>query len=117
MNIVTSLTSSPNQFHQLVLDNNETADFKLRYYPRMLGWYFDISYNDKTINNVKVVLHPNILRQFRKIIPFGLMFYTDNNSSIEPFQITDFETGRIKMAILNNEEVLQVESDIFNAQN
>ena len=114
MKVITSLTQSPNQFHQLVLDNNETADFTLRYYPRMLSWYFDISYGDKTINNVKVVLHPNILRQFRKVLPFGIVFYTDNGSPVEPFQITDFKTGRVRMAILNKEEILQVESEVYN---
>lgn len=115
MQVVTSFTSSPKQFHELVLDNNETADFHIKYNPRMLCWSFDISYLDKTIDGVKVVLHPNILRQFRKILPFGLMFFTENGSPVEPFQISDFENGRVKMAILNTEEVLQVESEIYNA--
>lgn len=111
---MTSLTESPNQIHQLVLENNETADFTLRYYPRMLGWFFDISYGDTTINNVKVVLHPNILRQFRNILPFGITFYTDNKSYVEPFQKSDFATGRVKMGILNSEEVVLTESEVYN---
>lgn len=114
MQIMTSFTSAPKQFYQLVLDNNETADFHIRYFPRMLSWYFDISYKDVTVNNVKIVLHPNILRQFRNKFPFGLMFYTENGSPVEPFQITDFETGRVRMGILNEEEISQVESDIYN---
>lgn len=116
MQIVRSLTSAPKQFHQLVLDNNDTADFHIRYYPRMLGWFFDIEYQGTVINGVKVVLHPNILRQFKNKLPFGLMFYTDNNSPVEPFQITDFQTGRVKMAILNEDEVKQVESEVFNVE-
>lgn len=116
MQIITSLTSSPNQFHQLVLENNETADIYLRYYPRMFSWFFDIAYKDKRVNNIKVVLHPNILRQFKNNIPFGLMFYTDNDSPVEPFQITDFETGRVKLSILNKDEVAQIESEIFNVE-
>lgn len=116
MQVITSFTTSPNQFHELILENNETANFTLRYYPRMTSWFFDISYGDKTINGVKVVLHPNILRQFKNILPFGLMFYTDNGSPVEPFQPTDFQTGRVKMAILNKEEVLQVESEVFNVE-
>ena len=113
---MTSFTSAPKQFYQLVLDNNETADFHIRYMPRMLSWYFDISYKNTNINNVKIVLHPNILRQFRNKLPFGLMFYTENGSPVEPFQITDFKTGRVKMGILNEEEIIQVESEIFNVE-
>lgn len=113
MQIATSFTSSYKQFHELVLENNETADFHIRYCARMLSWYFDISYGETTINNVKVVLHPNILRQFKNVLPFGLMFFTDNGSPVEPFQVTDLQTGRVKMAILNEEEVQQVEREIF----
>lgn len=116
MKVILSITSSPNQIHQLVLDNNETAEFRLRYYPRMLSWFFDISYGDTTINNIKAVLHPNILRQFRNTLPFGLALYTDNSSPIEPFQITDFQTGRVKIGVLNEEEVAQAEREVFNAQ-
>lgn len=117
MKVITSLTSSPNQLNELVLDNNKSAIFRLRYYPRMLSWFFDISYEKISINNVKVVLHPNILRQFKTRLPFGMMIYTDNLSPVEPFQITDFQTGRVKIAILNDSEVLEVEREVFNAEN
>lgn len=116
MQVVTSLTSSANQFHELVLDNNKSAKFTLRFYPRMYGWFFDIEYEDVVINNVKVVLHPNILRQFKAKLPFGLAIYTSNGSPVEPFQITDFQTGRVSLAILNTDEVQQVESEIFNVK-
>ena len=116
MQVMTSFTSAPKQFYQLVLDNNETIDFYIRYYPRMLSWYFDVIYKEITINNIKIVLHPNILRQFRHRLPFGLMFYTDNNSPVEPFQITDFQTGRVKMAILNEDEIIQEEREVFNVE-
>lgn len=116
MNIVNSITQSPNQLHELVLENNKTAKFILRYYSRMIGWFFDIEYEDVKINGVKVVLHPNILRQFKNKLPFGLMIFTENESPVEPFQITDFQTGRVKLGILNSDEVMQVESEIFNVE-
>jgi hypothetical protein len=46
-----------------------------------------------------------------------MMIYTDNQSPVEPFQITDFQTGRVKIAILNEDEVSQVEREVFNAEN
>lgn len=112
MQIITSLTNHPNQLHTLVLENNETATFRLFYCGRMQEWYYDLTYNNITINGRKVVLTPNSLRQFRNNIPFGLAFLSD--SSIEPFQIDDFYSGRVKMAILNKEEVEQIEEIIYN---
>lgn len=112
MKLITSLTNHPNQLHTLVLENNETATFRLFYCGRMQEWYYDLAYNNITINGRKVVLTLNSLRQFRNNIPFGLAFFSD--SSIEPFQIDDFSNGRVKMAILNKEEVAQVEEMIYN---
>lgn len=112
MQVITTLTNHPNQRHQLVLENRESADFRLYFLARQRAWYYDIVYNDLTINCNKVVLTPNSLRQFRKIIPFGLAFYTDGE--VEPFKIDDFSSGGIKMAILNSEEVQQIEQEVYN---
>lgn len=112
MQIITTLTNYPNQRHQLVLENRESADLRLYFLSRQKSWYYDITYKNITINCNKVVLTPNSLRQFRKIIPFGLMFFT--NGYVEPFKIDDFSSGRIKMGILNSEEVEQIEKETYN---
>ena len=112
MEIITSLTSHPNQLHQLVLENRESAEFRLYYLGRQMSWYYDITYKELTINCQKVVLTPNSLRQFKNIIPFGIAFFSD--SDIEPFKLDDFTSGRIKMGILNKEEVRQIEEEIYN---
>lgn len=112
MNIITTLTNHPNQRHQLVLENRESADFRLYFLSRQRSWYYDITYKDITTNCNKVVLTPNSLRQYRKIIPFGIAFYTEGE--VEPFKIDDFSSGRIKMGILNSDEVLEIEKEIYN---
>lgn len=114
MNQITTLTSSPNQFHRLVLDNNETADFTLRFCARVESWFFDIQYNDIEARGLKIVLSPNSLRHLKNIIPFGIAFSTE--SFVQPFKIDDFSSGRIKMYVLNSDEVNQVEREIFNIQ-
>lgn len=112
MQVITSLTSHPNQMHRLVLENNETADFHLYYSARMQSWFYDIDYKKLTINGIKVVLTPNSLRQYRNIIPFGISFMTD--SEVEPFERECFTSGRVQMGILNAEEIKQVEVNIYN---
>ncbi len=112
MQKITTLTSSPNQRHQLILENNETVDFRLYYSGRMQAWYFDFTYKDLTVNCSKVVLSPNTLRNFKRLIPFGIAFATDGY--VEPFQITDFSSGRVSMYVLNSEDVETIEQGIYN---
>lgn len=111
MQQITTLTDEPRQRHQLVLDTNETVDFRLYFSARQQAWYFDFTYNDLTCNGSKVVLTPNALRCFRRIIPFGIAFDTDG--FVEPFQIYDFSTGRVKMYVLNEEDVQTIEQEIY----
>lgn len=112
MQEITSITSSPKQKMTLILENNETVDFKLYYLGRQESWFYDFTYNDLTVNCSRITLSPNALRQFKHIIPFGISFNSDD--SVEPFSIDDFASGRIKMYVLNSDEVKQVETEIFN---
>lgn len=112
MQEITTLTSSPNQRMSLVLDNNETVDFRLYYLSRQQSWFFDFTYKEITVNCSRVVLTPNALRNLRRIIPFGIAFVTEGY--VEPFQLTDFSSGRVQMYVLNAEEVETIEQEIFN---
>lgn len=112
MRQITALTNEPRQRHQLVLENNDTVDFKLYYSSRQEAWYFDWTYKDITVNCSKVVLSPNTLRNFQRLIPFGICF--DSDGFVEPFQLEDFSTGRIKMYLLNQQEVQTIEQEVFN---
>lgn len=112
MQQITSLTSNPKQSMQLVLDNNENCLFELFYSVRAQSWYFGFEYKDIQVSCLKVVLTPNALRQFKKLIPFGIAFTSSGN--IEPFKQNDFSSGRINVFILNKEEVRQIEQEVFN---
>ena len=114
MDVITTLTEYPNQLHTLVLENNNSADIKLFYNARMQSWFININFEEISINGLKIVLHPNLLRQFRKILPFGLMIYTESDF-VEPFEIEAFSSGRVKIGILNSDEVEEVETEIYNA--
>lgn len=114
MKQITTLTSSPNQRHQLILDNNESVDFLLYYSARQQAWYFDFTYKETTAKCLKVVLTPNALRCFRRTLPFGIGF--DTNGSVEPFQLDDFSSGRVKMYVLNSEDVQTIEQEVYNDQ-
>lgn len=111
MQQISTLSNEPKQRHQLVLESNDTVDFRLYFYPRQQSWYFDFTYKDFSATGLKVVLSPNTLRNFKNIIPFGIGFDTDG--LVEPFQIDDFSSGRVRMYLLNSEDVEQIEQEIY----
>lgn len=112
MRIITEFTDNPKQTCTLVLENQETVAFNLRFYETQLSWYFDFTYNDVISNGNKVVLGANILRSFKHIIPFGLAFQA--NDGVEPFAVDDFTTGRVTVYLLSKADVEAVESNVYN---
>jgi len=111
MNQVTGLTSDYRQSFQILTQDGEIVYFNLYYYMTQQSWFFDFTYKDYTCNCERVVLTPNALRHLKNVIPFGIAFYS--NDKVEPIFVDDFETGRVQMLILNNEEVKEVELNIY----
>lgn len=111
MQLINNLTSSPRQSFQIPIDTGEYVQFNLYYFITQKSWFFDFSYNNYTSNGNRVVLSPNTLRHLKNLIPFGLAFMAEGN--VEPFDISDFSSGRVGMYILNSEEVSEIESTVY----
>jgi hypothetical protein len=79
------------------------------------SWYMDLIYGDWELNGYQVVLHPNILRQFRNQIPFGIAFVSTDG--IEPVLESDFADDRVSMYILNSSEVEEIENVFYGSDN
>lgn len=114
MQQINELTNNPIQTMKLVLDTKETVQFNLRFMPTQRSWYFDFIYNEIEVYGLKVALFPNLLRHFKNLIPFGIMF--TSNDHVEPFSVNDFATNRVKMFVLNKTEVEEIEAMAFNEQ-
>lgn len=63
----------------------------------------NISYGNFVANGLRLVATPNMLFQWKNIIPFGLMCVS--NDGYDPFYLDDFTTGRIKIYLLNSTDV------------
>lgn len=113
MQLINNLTDFPRQSFQVPIDTGEFVQFNLYFFVTQKSWFFDFTYNNYTAKCNRVVLTPNALRHLKKIIPFGVAFEADGY--VEPFALTDFSSGRVKMYILNSEEVEEIESTIYNA--
>ncbi len=106
---VENLTSSAFQQINLVGDKGEIIPFKLAFRPSQNAWFFDLTYLDFELKGAMLVLSPNILRQYRNIVPFGICCITSDG--YEPQFITDFLENRVQLYLLNAAEVALIEED------
>ena len=110
MQKITGITDKPYQNLTLTVGDNETCYVKLYFAPTQYTWYYDWEYKDISSKCNKITLTPNALRQFKGRIPFGFMFYAEDN--IPPFKIDDWTT-RVNFCILDSDEVEQLEYEVF----
>lgn len=112
MQLVNTITDDPKQSFQVFIEGGEILYITLYYYITQKSWFYNFSYGDYTCNGSRVVLTYNSIRHLKNLLPFGIAFLTDSNA--EPCSLNDFSSGRIKMYILDKNEVEEIESEIFN---
>jgi len=113
MTQIDNLTDFADQQTILILDDGTTVSFDVTFNAAAERWVSNVSYAGKTVNGIGLCAHPNILRQWKNIFPFGISCVTADQT--DPFDINDFVSERVKMYLLNAEDVLQVERDVFTA--
>jgi hypothetical protein len=114
VNKITVLTDDPNQSMILKLEDGTMVDFNLNYYTEQRGWFYSLTYNTFSLKNRRLVVSPNMLRNYRNVLPFGIACNTSDG--YEPVFVDDFKNGRASFFLLNPTDVLAVESFILDAQ-
>jgi hypothetical protein len=109
MLLIQQITSDPYQQQQLVLPDGSTVTIQMRYRDLQYGWFIEsLTYKTFTLQGVRICVSPNLLRQFKNQIPFGLCCLT--NSGAEPTQIQDFSSGNAQLFIVTAAEVAEYEA-------
>ena len=112
MKQITNLSDEADQLTKVVLDDGSVAVFEFVYLPAIERWVFSVSHPTLTVNRMILCAGPNVLRDFRNVISFGLGCYSTDGA--DPFYIEDFASGRITLYVLvNAAEVAAVETTIF----
>jgi hypothetical protein len=116
MTIIGGLTDgSPQQLAIQLLDGT-TVTWTLYFDPQQLGWFYDISWDGVnppfTVNGNRLVAYPNILRQYRNLIPFGLTVTTVDSS--EPIGQETFVDGTTTVLLLDATDVINIENAYFS---
>lgn len=97
----------------LVLYDGSSLSLSMTFRRSQVGWFADLEYGTTfTIKGLRIVNSPNLLHQWRNLIPFGLACYSTANR--EPTQLQDFSSGDSKLYLLNATEV-QAYTDLLSA--
>jgi hypothetical protein len=109
--IIDNLTNYANQTTTLVLPDNSTAQLTLLYNNTTQRWTWDLVYGSVNIEGQNLCCHPNILRQWLNVLPFGISCVTADQT--DPLYVTDFFTGRVTLYLLTKADVQAIERNIF----
>lgn len=113
MKTINEFTSEPKQKHVLTLEDGTVINITFEYRANQIGWFMSLTYEGRAFNNRRIVTSPNMLRQFKNIIPFGLGCSTTDGG--EPTFQEDFSSKRAIFYLLNADDVQGVEDNIINA--
>lgn len=112
MKYVNKLTSDPFQTAFLTGNAGQRIRMDLRYNPTQKMWMADFALGGFVVNGISVVKSPNILRNYRNIIPFGITVTTADGQ--DPRNLEDFATQYAAMYLLTQDEVEELERLAFS---
>lgn len=95
----------------LVLDDGSFVYWYIEYVAQQQGWFANFQRGDWAVNGLRLTTGPNMLRQWRDIVPFGLGILTAGN--VEPLNITDFVDGTATVYLLEAADVVESEATLF----
>ncbi len=108
---INKITNAPSQSINLTGIPGITIGMTLRFLPRIAGWMMGLSYGATTINGIIVTTNYNLIRQFRNLLPFGIMCITTN--TLDPYDINDFANQVANLYLLDSADVAAIEAGIF----
>ncbi len=113
MESVDNLTSDANQLTKFVLGDGSTVIINLVYAAANQRWNISVSRDTFIVTNIGVCIHPNFMREWRNILPFGIGCTTIDGG--DPVFVDDFSTGRATLHVLDAADVALVERTLFGA--
>ena len=106
MNRLDGIRATGSQRLSTFASNGDVVIIILNYRPAIREFSIDVEWKDFILRGQRVFTSPNILYQYKEVIPFGIGVTTQELG--EPFLINDFSTERCNMYILTPAEVEEV---------
>lgn len=104
---ITTLNDSPKQQFQFALEGYDSVLIYLEFKPQQYGWFMTMTWGDFVLSNERVSVSANLLRQFRDVLPFGILI--SGVDALDPTAI-DSWIDKNYFYFLNADEVIEVET-------
>lgn len=98
------ITITENTAIEIINAKQETYMAYVNYNSSRQGWFLDLVSDNFKLYGIRLTSIPNVLRQWKNILGFGLGVSCENNS--EPFFLEDFNTGRAKIYLLEPDDLI-----------
>lgn len=109
---LTNITSSSLQTFTFTTEDKTDVTMTMRYMSSQLGWIANISdSNGFTVNGIALIASPNLLREFKEIIGYGIAI--TSVTGYDPRNIDSFFSESAIMYVLSNSEVEEIERQIY----
>lgn len=113
MKLMQQVTSDTRQKQSITLPDGSIVQLSIYFMPMQYGWFIDeLIYGDFILKGLRITNSPNMLRQWKNKLPFGLACISKANR--EPMLQEDFSSGNSKIYLLSEEEV-QAYEDYLSA--
>lgn len=108
MNKINQITNASRQRQSVPLEDGTFFEISVYFMPMQLGWFIEeLIYGDFVLHGFRICNSPNLLRQFRNKIPFGLACFSIDDR--EPSLQDDFISEASTLYVLSSTEVQQYE--------
>ena len=100
--ILTTLNENADQSLSFVTNKGEEVGLTFRFIPSQETWFLDVDSDSITIHGLALTAFVNLLDPYHNNIDWGL--YVWSKDGFDPWQIDDFTSGRIKVAVIEDFE-------------
>lgn len=111
MQQLNNLTNDADQLLTFDIEDGSTLQLEFIYRPAIQRWSLNLTHPLLTLAGVNLCLGPNILRQWRNLVSFGMALTAVDR--LDPVDPSDFSNGRVLVYMLTAAEVQQVEDEIL----
>jgi hypothetical protein len=112
MYALSNITDDYAQTQNIVLPDGTQILMTVYFIQQQYGWFItSLAYEAFLLQGYRITNSPNMLHQYRNLIPFGLACYSANDR--EPSQLQDFSSGASQLFVLTPAEV-QAYTDFLN---
>ncbi|MDE2019607.1 MAG: hypothetical protein KGJ13_04650 [Patescibacteria group bacterium] len=114
MTIINNLTDDASQVVSVGMPDGSIGQLALYFRATPQRWFFDFthsSFPNGAIMGMGLCVHPNILRNFMNVIPFGMACIT--GTGLDPVSADDFVNGNATLYLLSQSDVAAVEAGFY----